>query len=71
MMRNKDKTKTTYTLYLPLLPRFNFTHDSSTSSHPKQHRGMRNGSCSRFLTLRLCHSFLFTLFPCSGMDSLP
>lgn len=32
---------------------------------------MRNGGCRQFLTLHLCHSFLITVFTCSGMNFLP
>lgn len=39
---------------------------------PQQCRRMGNGHCNEFITLQLCHSFLFTLFPISStVGSLP
>ena len=40
-------------------------------SPPEQCRGMGNGGCGQSVMLRLCLSFLLTLFPCSSVGSLP
>lgn len=66
MMRNRDKTKITFST-IPFLLRLNFTPTPSSSSttltNPEWHKGMGNsGACGQSITASPCGSFLLTVF---------
>jgi len=70
MVRNTEKTKTTFSLVPPFIPGSTSLlcsqlHRLPSGPHVLQRDG--NGGCGQSITLHLCRSFPLTLFPCSSM----